>query len=112
MVNQLQLLEKKGTVAAKSDLRPTQSLPAKAKQSDIDDILEDTLINIEPVGSLTKRETEILQMIVAGKTNKKIAQSLYRAERTVEYHRNRIMRKLGTRTAADLVKRAIDMGLT
>ena len=57
------------------------------------------------------RETEILQLIVSGKTNKKIAQVLYRTERTVEYHRNRLMRKLGAKTAADLVKRAITMGI-
>lgn len=76
-----------------------------------DDVLEDTLVGIGPVEHLTKREAEILKLIVRGNTNKKIAQKLYRAERTVEYHRNRLMRKLGAHNAADLVKRAIAMGV-
>lgn len=60
---------------------------------------------------LTKREREVLGYVLAGNTNKEIAQKLYRTERTVEYHRNRMMRKLGIRTTVELVKRAIAMGI-
>ena len=77
----------------------------------MDNLLEDTLVNIGPGKGLTKRETEILKLIIAGKTNKKIAQEIYRTERTVEYHRHRLMRKLGAHSAAELVKRAITMGI-
>ncbi len=75
----------------------------------MDELLEDMLANIRAAEHLTKREAEILKLIVSGNTNKKIARKLYRTERTVEYHRNRLMRKLGAHNAADLVKRAIAM---
>jgi len=77
----------------------------------MDNLLEDTLVGIRAAECLTKREAQILELIVSGNTNKKIAQKLCRTERTVEYHRNRLMHKLGAKTAADLVKRAIVMGL-
>ena len=79
--------------------------------SSVDGILEETLVNIRPVEPLTKRESEILQLIIAGNTNKKIAEIFYRTERTVEYHRNRLMRKLKAKTVADLIRTAILMGL-
>jgi DNA-binding CsgD family transcriptional regulator len=86
-------------------------LVAERDKLPMDNILEDTLIGIWPAALLTKREAEILKLIVRGNTNKKIAQKLYRVERTIEYHRNQIMRKLGARNVADLVKRAIAMGI-
>ena len=49
--------------------------------------------------------------VLDGKTNKEIAQLLYRTERTIEYHRNRLMRKLGTHNIVELIKRAIEMGI-
>lgn len=78
----------------------------------IDEIIENTLYNLMPNNKLTKRENEILNLIMAGKTNKEISQKICRAERTIEYHRNRLMRKLGTKSAAELVKRAIALGMT
>ena len=73
-----------------------------------DTFLENTLSNIS---ILTKREREILSQIVSGNTNKEIAISISRSERTVEYHRNRLMKKLKAHNAANLVKRAILMGI-
>lgn len=75
-----------------------------------DSILEKTLENYSGVG-LTKREHEILGMVINGLTNRQIAQKLHRTERTVEYHRNHLMRKFKAKTAADLVKRAILSGM-
>lgn len=77
----------------------------------MDSLLEDTLSHIKPAKKLTNRESQILRLIIEGNTNKKIAEKLYRTERTVEYHRNRLMRKLGAKTVVDLVKRSIAMGL-
>ena len=74
--------------------------------------LEDTLVNNTIISErLTKREAEILQLVVSGKTNKEIARMVCRTQRTIEYHRNRLMRKLDAHNAADLVKRAIAMGV-
>jgi len=79
-----------------------------------DKFLEDTLVKnrIETSRLLTRREAEILKLIVSGKTNKEIGRILYRTRRTVEYHRNRLMRKLDAHNAADLVKRTMAMGIT
>ena len=90
---------------------PNQKTAINLRHSQVDSILEDTLSNAKPNKSLTKRETEILRLIIEGNTNKKIAQGLHRSERTVEYHRSRLMRKLGAKTVVDLIKRAIAMGL-
>jgi DNA-binding CsgD family transcriptional regulator len=77
-----------------------------------DKFLENTLLfDVNNGISLTKREGEILQLIVSGQTNKQIAQFLTRSERTVEFHRNRLMRKLGAHNAAELVKSAMAIGL-
>ncbi len=78
----------------------------------VDGFLEKTLFDIQAEYDLTPRELEILHLIVAGKTNKEIARDISRTERTVEYHRNQIMKKCNAHTAADLVKRALAMGLT
>ncbi len=72
-----------------------------------DALLEKTLLKTHASVALTKRETEILDMIINGLTNRQIAQKLHRTERTVEYHRNHLMQKFEAKTAADLVKRAI-----
>ncbi len=62
-------------------------------------------------GGLTGRETQILRWVANGKTNKQIAKMLSRSVRTVEYHRNRLMKKLNAHTSAEMVKQAIKMGI-
>lgn len=61
---------------------------------------------------LTPREREVLRGITDGRTNKEIASQLGISHRTVETHRENIMRKLGIRTVAGLTRYAIDHGLT
>ena len=118
MGNRSGSLEKEGTafVGEKPSVpggHSSLSQPAimSTKQSGMDELLENTLLNVKLDKPLSKCEREILELIVSGKTNKKIAQKIYRTERTVEYHRHRLMRKLDAHTAVDLVKRAIAMGL-
>ena len=53
---------------------------------------------------LSKREVEVLKLIVAGKSNKEIAGELGRSTKTVEAHRAAIMRKLGARSIAEVVR--------
>ncbi|MFP5209193.1 MAG: response regulator [Acidobacteriota bacterium] len=60
---------------------------------------------------LTSRQRQILQMIAEGKQNKEIAGILYVSVRTVEFHRSRLMSKLGARTVAELTRFAIQEGL-
>ena len=82
------------------------------KRPQADRHLESTLVNNIGISEpLTKRETQILRSILAGKTNKQIALMLSRSRRTIEYHRNRLMRKLDARNTVELVKRAVAMGI-
>lgn len=56
---------------------------------------------------LTRREKEILENIVKGRSNKLIAKQLFISTRTVDTHRTNIMKKLQTHNTADLVRKAI-----
>lgn len=94
-----------------SDAGFGHSAVASVKHPEIDELLENTLLNIKLDKPLTKRESQILKLIVTGETNRGIAQIIHRTERTVEYHRHRLKCKLGAKTAIDLVKRAIGMGI-
>jgi len=60
---------------------------------------------------LTEREREVLRLIALGHTNAEIAAMLYVSVRTVENHRSSLMRKLGVRTRAELVRQAGEIGL-
>jgi RNA polymerase sigma factor (sigma-70 family) len=59
------------------------------------------------LASLTQREREILDRIVAGKLNREIAEELEISIKTVEAHRARIMEKVGVGSVAELVQAAL-----
>jgi two-component system NarL family response regulator len=61
---------------------------------------------------LTPREREILKLIARGMTTKEIAAQLFISIPTVETHRANLMTKTGGRNVADLVRFAIDAGLS
>ena len=65
----------------------------------------------ERTGGLTPREMEILQHIVAGKSNREIAVELKLSSNTVAVHRANIMDALGIHKTAELVVYAIRHGL-
>jgi two-component system, NarL family, nitrate/nitrite response regulator NarL len=60
---------------------------------------------------LTPRETSVLRLIAEGFSNKEIAAQLALSVRTIETHRERIMRKLQIRTVAGLTRFAVSEGL-
>jgi FixJ family two-component response regulator len=62
-------------------------------------------------GTLTSREREILALVAAGLMNKQIAGELGLAEITVKIHRGHIMKKMGARSLADLVRKAETLGI-
>lgn len=64
-----------------------------------------------PFEPLTKREKEVLKLIVEGKSNKEIGDLLFISVRTVENHRFKVMKKLKVNNTADLVKYAIHQAL-
>ncbi|MGD8514982.1 MAG: response regulator [Granulosicoccaceae bacterium] len=57
--------------------------------------------------SLTSREQEVLQLLVAGKINKLIAAELGISTRTVEAHRANIMQKMQAKSLSDLIRMAL-----
>lgn len=56
------------------------------------------------LASLTPREREVMQLVVAGKLNKQIADQLNISIKTVEAHRAKVMEKVGAHSLAELVQ--------
>lgn len=64
-----------------------------------------------PVGSLTRRELEMLSLAAEGLENKEIAQRLFVTHSNVKWHFNNIYKKLGVHHRAAAVLAAIDSGI-
>jgi FixJ family two-component response regulator len=80
-------------LAAQEDLaQPTGGVPPASRQPSA------------RLSSLTRRERQVLELVVAGKFNKTIADVLGISTKTVELHRSSVMAKLGVRNVPDLVK--------
>jgi FixJ family two-component response regulator len=60
----------------------------------------------EAYASLTPREREVLGFVVSGMLNKQIAAAMNLSEITVKIHRGQVMKKMGARSLADLVRKA------
>jgi DNA-binding NarL/FixJ family response regulator len=60
---------------------------------------------------LTPRQRDILRLVSIGHTNREIAQVLEISVRTVEVHRFNLMRRLNVRNVAQLLRRALQLGL-
>ena len=86
--------------------------PAIAK-----DLVSDYLVQVQSGSQrdsydvLTERERQVLTLIAEDQTNQAIANELDIAAKTVERHRENIMRKLNLHTRTELVKYAIRKGL-
>ena len=72
---------------------------------------QSTTVQVLSRKALTHREKTVLQMIIAGKSNREIARLLCRTIRTVEFHRGNMMHKLDVRNAVELTKKAISLGI-
>ncbi|MGR3319274.1 MAG: response regulator [Candidatus Anammoxibacter sp.] len=60
---------------------------------------------------LTKREREIVSLVAEGLSNKEVAKRLFISVKTVEAHRSHIMKKLGLKSLAELVRYAVKAGI-
>ena len=63
-------------------------------------------------GKLTSRQREVLQLVVEGFTAKEIAAQLRISKKTVDFHKGRLMDRLGLRTVSELTKYAVAHGVT
>ncbi|GMR07067.1 MAG: response regulator FixJ [Gammaproteobacteria bacterium] len=69
---------------------------------------QDQRLEIEQrYATLTPRERQVMQMVVAGKANKVIAADLELSSKTIEAHRSRIMSKMKARSLSALVRMAM-----
>ena len=80
-------------------------------------VLDDYLKDVRPAGSeqlsrLTPREREVLQLMAEGRATKQIAGDLFVSVKTIETHRQNLMRKLEIFSIAELTKFALREGLT
>jgi DNA-binding NarL/FixJ family response regulator len=81
-------------------------------QSYIDPNIEISSVKPDSVSQkvkLTKREIEIVRLIVSGKTTKDIAQELYLSELTIKTHQKNISEKMDSKGLADLIAKTKDL---
>jgi DNA-binding NarL/FixJ family response regulator len=83
----------------------------------VSNVLANRLLNTRPVSvatvakpdpyHLTRREKEILRLVVDGKQNKEIAESMGKSVRTIETHRFNIMKKMDVNNAVDMINKTL-----
>lgn len=72
--------------------------------------MESGIIEVD-INTLTKREQQVLAMIGRGYSVPKIADTLFRSQKTIETHRQSLGRKLGAKNRVELARIAIQIGL-
>ncbi|WP_408142881.1 response regulator transcription factor [Paraburkholderia strydomiana] len=65
----------------------------------------------ERVNHLTRREREVMTLVLTGRLNKQVASDLGAAEKTIKIHRARVMEKMKARSIVELVRLAEKAGL-
>ncbi|MBP6811942.1 MAG: response regulator transcription factor [Saprospiraceae bacterium] len=106
--------------AGKEEVLESIRKVSEGKQAFSEDVLE-SLMNsfsnkpakssISPFPTISKREKQILQLIVDEKTTSEIAEDLFISFGTVETHRRNLLLKLNARNTAGLVKSALEYDL-
>ena len=86
----------------------TVAIERDRKRREADKIVANLQAHFE---TLTPREREILALVSSGLMNKQIAAELGLAEITVKIHRGHIMKKMGARSLADLLRKAETLGI-
>jgi DNA-binding NarL/FixJ family response regulator len=66
---------------------------------------------VDPIGRLTPRQREVLQLVAEGRSAKEVANILNISPRTAEFHKYRLMEQLAVTTNAELVQYAMRHGL-
>jgi DNA-binding CsgD family transcriptional regulator len=111
-----------GTSALRKGLECAEKLQARGIRSDLEDLAATARIRVDPVVSLseppnepnliglTRREREILNHVVAGRTYREIARALVISEKTVSSHVSNLLRKTGTSNRVDLSRLARTAG--
>jgi DNA-binding NarL/FixJ family response regulator len=86
-------------------------LSQKITESVVDDYVREHVAT-DPLGTLSARERQILQLVAEGRSSADIARVLSLSPKTVDTYRSRLMQKLDIDNFASLVKFAVACGLT
>ena len=86
-----------------------QYLPLSIKDILLNDSIGNS--NASFIPKLTRREKEVITLIVKEHTTQEISELLFISPKTVESHRNNLTQKLGVRNTAGLVRVALEKGL-
>ena len=98
-------------VAIRAVVRGNSYLSPAVSKRVVDNYVSHTGGAADPLAALTTRQREILQLVAEGHTSKDIAERLGLSYRTVETHRNQLMKRLGISDLAGLVRFAVRVGL-
>lgn len=98
-------------VAIRAVVRGETYLSPPVSKHLVDDYVSRTGGTADPLAALTPRQREILQLVAEGHTSKDIAQRLGLSYRTIETHRNQLMKRLGVTDLTGLVRFAVRAGL-
>src|SRR5207247_225455 len=101
----LALLLRSAGFAVRSFASPFDFL-ADYRPRELDCLVRD--VRLGGVAALSEREREVLARILDGDTNREVAKGLGVTSKAIEYHRARVMRKLGVRSAAELFRFCLD----
>lgn len=98
-------------VAIRAVARGETYLSPPVSKRVVDDYVSRTGGETDPLAALTPRQREILQLVAEGHTSKEIGQRLGVSYRTVEVHRNQLMKRLNVHDLPGLVRFAMRVGL-
>jgi len=98
-------------VAIRAVVRGDTYLSPAVSKRVVDEYVRRTSGAHDPLAALTPRQREILQLVAEGHTSKDIARRLGLSYRTVETHRNQLMKRLGVTDLTGLVRFAMRVGL-
>ena len=84
---------------------------ALSKAEERNEVIAGTAALRERLQRLTRRERQVLDHVIAGKTTKRIANELFTGEQNIKVHRRRVMDKMCAGSLAELVRMAERLGL-
>jgi two-component system, NarL family, invasion response regulator UvrY len=94
--------------ALRTVLRGSRYLPPSIPEHSVGPLVESKAGH--PFERLTPREREIFELLIRGRSNDEIGTRLFIARRTVETHRQRIMKKLAAHSIIDMIRAAARHG--
>jgi two-component system response regulator FixJ len=83
------------------------AIESALRQASVYHVEEIALDSAQKIARLSQRERQVLEALVLGEAHKEIAHKLGISVRTVELHRARMLRRLGTRRLSDAIKVAV-----